>query len=102
MHVERSPRWLMTSTLAAVNVQYLASNKVGRLEVKDCIDDIGDRAHMAHRMQGVELCMRRWMMHRRLYDTERNRVDPNPALGVFNRKRLGRTVQAALGQRSQN
>jgi hypothetical protein len=34
--------------------------------------------------------------------TKRDRVDPDTALGIFDRERFGRVIQAALGQRRQN
>src|ERR1700675_3872565 len=76
----------MTSALAAVDVQDFAGHEVCRLEIEDRVDDIGDLAHMADRMQGVELRMRPGRVHRRLDDTQRDRVHADAALRIFNRE----------------
>jgi hypothetical protein len=63
----------MTGALAAIDVKDFTGHEVGRLEVQDRVDDIGHLAHMADRMQGIELRMRPRVMHRGLDDQARPR-----------------------------
>jgi hypothetical protein len=44
----------MTGALATIDVKDLAGDKAGRLKVEDCIDDVGDIAHVPDRMQSPE------------------------------------------------
>jgi hypothetical protein len=59
-------RTSVSRALAAVDVKDFAGHKAGPFEVENRVHDIRDLAHMAARVQGVELRMRLDGMHRRL------------------------------------
>jgi hypothetical protein len=72
----------VTGALASVDVKDLSGHEMGRLEMEDGIDNIGDFAHMPHRMKRAEDPMKLDRMHRRLDDPERHRIHANSALGI--------------------
>jgi hypothetical protein len=88
--------------LAAVDMKDFARHEAGRLEVEDRADDVGDLAHAADWVQVGELRMRLEGMHRRLDDAQRDRVYPNTVLGILDRERFGRAIEAALRQGRQD
>jgi hypothetical protein len=81
---------------AAVDVHNSARHEAGPLEVEDRLEDVGDLAHTAERVQGVELRMCRDGIHRRLDDAGCHRVHPDTALGILDRERFGRGIEVAL------
>jgi hypothetical protein len=72
----------MAGALAAVEVKDFARHKAGRFQAEDRIDDVGDLAQTANRVQRAELRMGLDGMHRRLDDAQRNRIhaDSHPSL----------------------
>ena len=89
----------MAGALGAVDVKDCARHKAGRFQVEDRIDDIGDLAHTANRVQRAELRMGLDGMHRRLDDAQRNRIHADTALRILDRQRFGRGGQAAFCKR---
>lgn len=91
----------MASGLAAIDVQRFACDEVGALEVKDRVDDIGDLAQPADRVQGRQqgVCFR--LVHGRADNARRDRVHANAAAREFDGERSGHSVKPALGQRGQ-
>ena len=69
----------MTCALAPIDVKDFASHEGCRLEVKDRANDVGDFAHMADGVQGIELRIRVDGVHRRFDDPRRDGVHPNTA-----------------------
>ena len=92
----------MTCALSAVDVKDFASHEGGRLEVEDRANDVGDLAHVADGVQGIELRMRFDGVHRRFDDPRRDRVHPNTALRIFDRERSGRGGQSAFRKRREH
>jgi uncharacterized protein (UPF0216 family) len=64
----------VAGALATVDVKDLSGHEMGRLEIEYGIDNIGDFAHMPHRVKRVEDLMKLDRMHRRLDDPERHRI----------------------------
>ena len=89
----------MARALAAVDVQDFARHEAGRLEVEDGLDNVGDLAETANRVQGSELSVCLDGMHRRLDGAGCDRVHPDTALCVLDRERFGRGIKTALCQR---
>ena len=81
---------LMTCALAPIDVKDFASHEGCRLEVKDRANDVGDFAHMADGVQGIELRVRVDGVHRRFDDPRRDGVHPNTAPCILDRERFGR------------
>ena len=75
----------MTCALAPIDVKDFASHERCRLEVKDRANDVGDFAHIADGVQGIELRMRVDGVHRRFDDPRRDGVHPKPAKPEPNR-----------------
>src|SRR4029077_6362898 len=82
--------------LTTVDVKDFARHEAGRLKVEDRVDDVGDLAHMANRVQDAKLRMRLDGMHRRLDDAQGHGVHPDAVLRILDRKRFGRSIQATL------
>ena len=89
----------MTCALAPIGVKDFASHEGCRLEVKDRANDVGDFAHMADGVQGIELRIRVDGVHRRFDDPRRDGVHPSTAPCILDRERFGRGGQAALRKR---
>src|SRR6266436_8422670 len=88
----------VAGALTTVDVKDFARHKTGSLEVEDRVDDVGDLAHMADRVQPAKLRMRLDGMHRRLYDAQGHGIHPDTILRILDRERFGRSIQAALRQ----
>src|SRR5260221_11397228 len=88
--------------LTTVDVKDFARHEAGRLEVEDRVDDVGDLTHMADRVQDAKLRMRLDGMHRRLDGAQGHGVHPDTVLRILDRERFGRSIQAALRQRSEH
>src|ERR1700676_817320 len=76
--------------LTTVDVKDFARHEAGRLEVEDRVDDVGDLAHMADRVQSAKLRMRLDGMHRRLDDAQGHCVHSDTVLRILDRERFGR------------
>jgi hypothetical protein len=70
----------MARTLAAINVNGLTGHKGGRLQKENRVDNVGDLAHPAERVQLGELRMCFDGMHRRLDDAGRAALTLMPSL----------------------
>src|SRR5260370_35793647 len=70
----------MTCALAAVDVKDFACHEAGRLEVEDRVDDVGDLAYMADRVQSAELRIGLDGVHRRLDGPRPHPLHPDTAL----------------------
>ncbi len=92
----------LAGVLAAVDVQDLAGDEAGRLEVDDGVHDVARLAHPADRVQAGERLVVLDRVHRGLDDTRRDGVDPDAPAGVLDGQGLGRGVEATLGQRRQD
>jgi hypothetical protein len=88
----------MAGALAAVDVEDFAGHEAGPFEVEDRIDDVGNLAQPADWVQ-VASCAYSDGMHWRLDGARRHRVHSDPALGILDRKRFRRGIQATLRQR---
>lgn len=91
----------MTRTLPTIDMQDLAGDKVGAVQIDDGLRNIADLTHVPNRMQIPQCFVSFLTMHRRFDDAWADRVHPNPALGVLNGQGFGRRVQTTLGQRRQ-
>jgi hypothetical protein len=69
--------------LAAVDVKDFARHKAGRFQIEDRVDDVGNLAHMANRVQRAQLRMHFDRVHRRVDDARRNSVHPDTALRIL-------------------
>lgn len=88
----------MACALATVYMQDLAGDETCALRVQDRLHDIVNPAHMTDRVQLAQRLVGFSSMHRRSDDAWRDRVDPNAALGIFDRQGSGRRIDPALGQ----
>ena len=75
----------MARALPAVDVEGLSGHEGSRFEIEDSVDDVGDLAHSAERVEAVERMMRLDGMHRRFDDAGSDRVRSDAALRVFDR-----------------
>ena len=92
----------MASALTTIDMEDFASDEVRAFQVEDRLHDVIDLTHMSDRVQAAEGGVSFFAVHRRFDDAGRYRVDPNAALGVLDGQRLGRRVDATLGQRSEH
>jgi hypothetical protein len=65
---------------------------------EDRLDDVRDLARTPDRLEVLELRM----IHRRLDDAQRNRVDPDTALCIFDDKQFRRAIEATFDQRGEH
>src|SRR5215470_8006320 len=73
----------VAGALAAVDMEDFAGHEARLLQIEDRVDDVGDLAQAADRVQAGKLRISLDRMHRRLDDTERHGVHPDAALGIF-------------------
>ena len=73
----------VASALAAIDVKDFAGHEAGPFEVEDRVDDVGDLAQTADRVQGGELCILLDGMHWRLDVARRDRVHSDAAFGIL-------------------
>jgi hypothetical protein len=85
--------------LPTVDVKDFARHEAGPFEVEDGLDNGGELAETANRVQGSELSICLDGMHRRLDGAGCDRVHPDTALRILDRERFGRGIQTALRQR---
>src|SRR6266446_7633793 len=95
-------RTSVSRALPAVDVKDFAGHEAGPFEVEDRVDDVGDLADTADRVQGGELCIRLDGIHWRLDGARRDRVHSDAALGILDGERFGHGIQATLRQHRQH
>src|SRR5207302_612548 len=62
------------------------------------VDDMGDIADPLHRRHRLQKLVRRRIVHRRIYDSRRDRIDPNAFRRQLERKRASRLVDTAFDE----
>ena len=86
---------LVPGALASVDVHDLPGDERCVLEVDDHLDHVADLAHPAERVQRGQGLVRLGRVYRGADDAECEGVDPDAAVRVLGRQRLGDRGQAA-------
>ncbi len=89
----------MPGGLPAVDVQDLAGDERGALEVEDPVDHVADLAEPAEWVKAGHALVGGGVVRRGPDDPERDRVDAHAARRVLDRQRAGDGGESALGQR---
>jgi hypothetical protein len=84
---------LVTSALAAVDVEDLARHEGRRIQIQNSVHDIAHLAHVTDRVQCPERLVGFRSVHRRLDDAQRDCVRANAGLCVFDRERFRSRIQ---------
>src|SRR5260221_8431605 len=94
-------RMSVPGDLTAVDMQRLATDERGPVEIEDSVDDVADLAQPAKRLEAGHARVGRGVVHGSLDHAEGDRVDPHAMGRVFGGERACHRSQPALGEGSQ-
>src|SRR6267143_336158 len=82
----------------AIDRQDYARRELGVREIERRVDDLGDIADPLHRRHRLQKLVRPRIVHRRIYESRRDRIDPNAFRRQLERKRASRLVDTAFDE----